>query len=650
VNQTTRQLVVFVHVPKTGGTTLMTCLVASEPHSLRVLNFFKGGGGTAPASMYRHVVRAVREQPAVRLLYGHTPFGIHGSMPADWDVRYITLLRDPVERAVSHYFHQVELDAQGEREPANRKPIDEVPLGRAFSDVLYVPDNLQTRMLCSEPAPFGAVTRELLEQAKENLRTRFAAFCLVERFDESLIVLQRRLGYDGAVYARSRVNGGRPRAEAIPSEIAEAAREANRLDAELYAFANELFDSLPELADPGFQADLSGHLERQANAPDDPEQIRRQARRAGRSTRAQEVTGGPRRRGRRSNRETAPAGATDGSPARQLLLFVHVPKAAGTTVTRLLRTAEPKTWHTANVFKGGGGVALEPQYEQIVEKIREHADARFLHGHTPIAIHSFMPDDWQVRYVTFLRNPVERALSHYFRQVELAGAGRRSGSQTNELQPITDVPLEQRFSGVQYVPDNLHTRMLCGLPRPFGDVTEEMLELAKENLRTRFAVVGLVERIDESLVILLKRLGIESYQFRGEHRVNSRRPRAEDVPQDVQEIAERANRFDVELYRYALELFAEAPELAAPGFDEEVEELREAQAAANAGRQQRRARRAEKRATRSGAGAEGQARRSRRAATRAAGGEPAEPPTPARQPRAPRPRQRRRAAGADEGG
>lgn len=39
---------------------------------------------------------------------------------------------------------------------------------------------------------------------------------------------------------------------------------------------------------------------------------------------------------------------------------------------------------------------------------------------------------------------------------------------------------------------------------PFGKVTREMLEQAKENLMCHFKVIGLTERFDESMMLLRK--------------------------------------------------------------------------------------------------------------------------------------------------
>jgi len=246
---------------------------------------------------------------------------------------------------------------------------------------------------------------------------------------------------------------------------------------------------------------------------------------------------------------------------RRLVFFIHVPKSAGTTVARLLRATEGHVLTTRNVFRGGGGVVLSPNYAQIIENIRAEPRARFLHGHTPYGIDGFVPPEWHVDYITFLRNPVDRALSHYFRQMEFAEKKKQSGSVRSDVKQIIDVPIEERFTSLSYVPDNLHTRMLCGLPEPFGEVTQEMADLALENLKTRFAMFGLAERFEDSIFLLKERLGYRTLIYRPDQRVNSQRPGTRDVSPEVLAAATAANRFDTELYQAAKELFVAAPEI-----------------------------------------------------------------------------------------
>ena len=240
-----------------------------------------------------------------------------------------------------------------------------------------------------------------------------------------------------------------------------------------------------------------------------------------------------------------------------LLVFVHIPKTAGTTLSAVLRmnAGVQGIRRIGNVFKGSGGVGKGVVYERLERDGAQRLDkVTIVRGHFPLGIRDHLPADRELRCFTFLREPVDRMLSHFY---SIRG---NSGQRQRIKNPLAaDASLEDALSA-GYVHDNLHTRMLCGLSQPFGQVTDEMLEQAKRNLSHGLAVFGLTERFDESLVLAGLRLGLEGVIYRSDGRVNSGRPRGDDVPDALVRSAKRCNRYDIELYRHAQEVFEAYPE------------------------------------------------------------------------------------------
>jgi hypothetical protein len=257
---------------------------------------------------------------------------------------------------------------------------------------------------------------------------------------------------------------------------------------------------------------------------------------------------------------------------RRLLVFVHIPKTAGTTLRTVLGANEPgsRSRGLGNVFKGGGGTS-----KGLLDRLRKDngPDLRrvaLIRGHFPLGIRDYLPKDREVACFTFLREPADRLLSHYFAIREY---GRGYG-----LPPLPeDASLDDAIER-GYIHDNLQTRMLCGLPDPFGEVDDEMLEQAKANLRDGLVFFGLTERFDESLVLAKRRLGFSRILYRSSSRVNATRPRGRDVPAGLRAAAERSNRYDIELYRYAQELFEGVEERRELEFQVEVAALQAAKA------------------------------------------------------------------------
>jgi hypothetical protein len=60
---------------------------------------------------------------------------------------------------------------------------------------------------------------------------------------------------------------------------------------------------------------------------------------------------------------------------------------------------------------------------------------------------------------------------------------------------------------------NEQVRRIAGVPPEKGPCTEATLEKALEHLRTDFAVSGLTERFDESLILMKRRLGWSKYPY-----------------------------------------------------------------------------------------------------------------------------------------
>lgn len=160
------------------------------------------------------------------LYYGHFFYGLHTTLGVP--ATYGTFLRDPVERAVSHYRH-FERFSDG---PAKS-------LTEHLDDGNEQLDNLMTRMLSGHRAmPFGEIRQAHLDDAKRNLE-RFVFVGFVDAMAESMEALGGVLG--GTIAATKSINVNEQ-----PAPVSEA--EADRLTV-LNSADQELFDFARELAD-----------------------------------------------------------------------------------------------------------------------------------------------------------------------------------------------------------------------------------------------------------------------------------------------------------------------------------------------------------------------------------------------------------------
>jgi hypothetical protein len=255
---------ILLHIPKTAGSNLRhiltqqfgaTNVYSPEPRTapsespywrwLEAAEPFPGQG-EAGWDPNEHVFRALGglsedQRWWLRAIMGHMWFGVHEVLarPAS----YLTVLRDPVERVLSLYYHRRDQDG------LRMSLEDYVNSGRDFEL-----DNGQTRYLCGRLADkdvrFTECTSEMLSSAQRHLREWFPSVGIAERFDETILLMARTFGWNVPFYEVHNVNRRRPRGREVLSRIRAQIAQRNRFDAELYTFAQRLFEEQLAALDP----------------------------------------------------------------------------------------------------------------------------------------------------------------------------------------------------------------------------------------------------------------------------------------------------------------------------------------------------------------------------------------------------------------
>ena len=244
--------IVFLHIGKTGGLTFRRILRRQFPAS-HVMELKTPLGPArqrreGTAAYFASLPEAERARP--RLIMGHTTFGLHELIPRP--STYVTLLRDPLKLNVSLY-HYI-------RSNPNHFLHDEV-IARNLSleeflrsGIALETDNSQVRALSGDTtAGFGACTERMLEHAKRNVEERISVVGFTEHYEESALLLRRTFGWSNVYFVP--LNVGKGRRDPLPASTLELIREQNRLDLELYRWAERrLEDEIA--ADPSFAVEL----------------------------------------------------------------------------------------------------------------------------------------------------------------------------------------------------------------------------------------------------------------------------------------------------------------------------------------------------------------------------------------------------------
>lgn len=222
-----------------------------------------------------------------------------------------------------------------------------------------------------------------------------------------------------------------------------------------------------------------------------------------------------------------------------VLIFLHLPKTAGSTVVRILE-------------REYGSDAVLPLYDstfgdEVAELAAdEAARTRAIAGHFYFGVHEHVPG--RCRYFTFLREPIGRIVSHYH---FVRGQPKHY---LHEAATSMSIASYVEFCG-DAEPNNDQTRLLAGRETapPDGTCTPEMLPVAKRNL-DRHDVVGLTDEFDRSLLLLAQAFGWRRPYYVKEN-VSRRGRRREELDDETRGAIVARNALDVELYRYGRELF-----------------------------------------------------------------------------------------------
>ena len=280
--------------------------------------------------------------------------------------------------------------------------------------------------------------------------------------------------------------------------------------------------------------------------------------------------------------ERTPADAAGNQP---LLAFVHIPRTGGGTVSSAISKNYDRLKSVGNIQKGPEktrsgleNVAAKPGQWQAVG------------DHVPLGLfRRYLPAD--TRYMTILRDPVDRVLSHYHFHAQAGdppgsrGAVKLRGlweqllnnertelggpDETISLGGDTEFSLEEGLKRRICIYDNFMTRFLWGGDSIYGELPPDALERAKDNIAD-FWFVGFRERLDESIVLLGRKLGIGLMPYYLRH-VSTKRPPIEETSRELRALVAEHNALDIELYRFARELFEES----APPPDELTDEVAE---------------------------------------------------------------------------
>jgi hypothetical protein len=236
------RILLFLHLAKTGGVTLADIFARNlATRDFLVMDMSEtdpsGFGTWSHVAIEKALGRMQQSEiDDVRFVWGHFRHGIQAHLPKP--CAGATLLREPLDRVVSHYYYW-DGSARGEA-----KTLDDYLSADHPHCPLFI-DNYMTRILSGvsalDPAQGGATTESHprvsaadFEIAANNLDS-YIVVGLTEQFDETLLVLGVDLCWSlsDLVYSVLNVTKSRPAVAEIPESVRNTILDWNRFDTAL---------------------------------------------------------------------------------------------------------------------------------------------------------------------------------------------------------------------------------------------------------------------------------------------------------------------------------------------------------------------------------------------------------------------------------
>ena len=215
---------IFLHIPKTAGTTLTT-----------IINRNYAGGAIktlyVPDSFGSDLAEGLNDLNT-KMLYGHFAYD---NILNNSKYYVFTFLREPVSRTISNFIH-----LKNSAEIQHQEWMKDV---RTLEDFLSKKQsfNWQARHLSGQKfhADFGKDLDYSLQLAKTNLN-RMNLVGITELFEDSLLCLSKDLGWKKLRFSRENVQQkAKEEAKQLYETYYDAVAEQNQLDLILYRIATE---------------------------------------------------------------------------------------------------------------------------------------------------------------------------------------------------------------------------------------------------------------------------------------------------------------------------------------------------------------------------------------------------------------------------
>jgi len=223
----------------------------------------------------------------------------------------------------------------------------------------------------------------------------------------------------------------------------------------------------------------------------------------------------------------------------ETILFSHIPKTAGSSLTQVIEAEYTPEERTA-VYAGELRLAA-PDSNFLNSFLQNPVAPKIVYGHFSYGVHEVL--GLRPRYFSFLREPVVRIESLYDQlgkpDSQFFGA-IRDGLSLAEL-------IEQKLTEMT---NNHMTRVISGIPAQPGSLVTDSrhLEAAIKNIERDYFFLGTVESAAKDFSALADTLGWKTSEMPHLNASTTVRPRCDE---NTRSLIVEHNQLDIALYQWA---------------------------------------------------------------------------------------------------
>ncbi|QDZ73830.1 sulfotransferase family 2 domain-containing protein [Bacillus cereus] len=229
----TSELIIFVHIAKTGGTTLRDIL--DKQYGSNSLSIYADPSMKTLNSKEKIVNMILQNIHTARSISGHFSYGMKYNhidqepllslINTPRNITHITMIRNPLEHVFSLYHHY-------KRNNHYNIQTANVTFETFIKQKLYYP-NYQTLRVSGANIPD-------LNIAKSNIVNNFAIVGITDMYNESIFLMKERLNWKDIKYQKLNHYVKSDLIQDIPKDLIQLINLDNKLDFKLYTFTKQL--------------------------------------------------------------------------------------------------------------------------------------------------------------------------------------------------------------------------------------------------------------------------------------------------------------------------------------------------------------------------------------------------------------------------